>query len=315
MVDETAGKDLVVHRPTGLVGDYSPEPTEPKTVREIIEEFAKRRDRITVIQHARILFDPKSLPGVTPKEAMEFLLKGLQIDDPEVKKKLTGKSGAAIRYNFEDFIDVLKQQNNAATVADIWNAVDADPIKKMALQWEIQAEHQLIEEAIEESADRTAVDLGKLDGILKKAKGDEIFVSSKEISRHVFHGLTVSDDEGLRFVKDPDNVPYRNLVFGGPAAYSTDGRNFERSEGLSISSEARHVIRTETEKYWKDALDDNGFHMRRHDQEFDPENNFPSIITGEEFSKIRGLNPNSSDPSTDVYDKLAATLKEPQKPT
>lgn len=308
MADEITG--IVPRETTDLAGDSSPEPIEPKTVKEIISEFAQRRHRITVFQHARILFDPKQLPGVTPKEAMEFLLKGLRIEEPEVREKLLGKAGTEIKLYFEDFIESLKQQNNAATVADIWEARDADAIKKMALQWEIQTKHQLIEESIEESAERTATNLRRLDALLKEAgKGTEVFVRLRSVKAD-FNGLVIADGEGLDFVRNPNNVPYRNIVFGGQAAFSVDYDPIQKSDGLIIPFEAREALGIEKEKYWRDKLNDNGFYKRK-DNKFDPKNNFPSVVMGTELSEmVKGT---ISDPSTEAYDKLAKVLKEPQK--
>lgn len=314
MADEATG--IVPRQSTDLVGDSSPEPREPKTVAEIIAEFAQRRDRITILQNARILFDPKSLPGVTPKEAMEFLLKGLKIDDLETREKYTGAAGVAIRYNFHDFIDALKQQNNDATVSDIWDAADADPFTKMALQWEIQTEHQLMGDFIEESAAKTAADLRKLDKILKKSKGAEILVVLYKKHSPKFKGLTVANDEGLDFVRDSDNALYRSVVFGGQAAYIIDDDLVQRSDHLMIPFEAREALWTVKERYWENMLSDNGFYDRGREK-FDPGNNFASIVMGEDLSRMlkeRGL-PGSGDPAALAYDKLTESLKGPKKST
>lgn len=311
MADEKTG-DLGTGPLTGLVPlpptdveGLGQEP-EPLTVQDAIRNFTQRRHRVGVFERARILFDPKSLPGKTPQQAMEFLLEGLRIDDPEVKKKLIGAAGVAIRQDFSGFIESLNQQNNDATVAEIWSAVGADPITKMALQWEIQRKDQLVDQDIEESADRTTADLRKLNAMLKKLKGVEFFIFNNEVGERVFKGLTVSDGEGLQFIRDPDNVPYRNLVFGEKAVYLDNRSNIQKSELLTIPLEARRALRTAPDaEYWKRYHERGGFLTRR-DHEYDPENNFLSIIAGEEISRLRGLGYN--DAATETYDRLAKVL-------
>lgn len=314
MGDETAAKDIVVHQPVDLVGDSTPEPREPKTVKEIVEEFRERRHRIRVFKESRILFDPKQLPGVTPQESLEFLFKGLRIEDPDVRRKILG-AGEAIRRNFEDFIDSLTEQNNVAAVAEAWNAKDADSAMKMGLQWEFQQDRtHLIDDYLMEKAGDAAKDIRALDALVKKSSGDTIFVIFDKGYVHLA-GATRLNGHGLDFTEDPDDPPYRRLFIPGSTSYYGKNldryeRNIQTSDGLVIPFEAKGALeRASDADYWQRYHDSDGFWGRR-GRVFDPENNFLFIITGREISEIR--EPGMT--NYDFMDRLVEALK-PPKPT
>lgn len=270
------------------------ETEEQLTTGEILRAFAERRHFIGVLERARILFDPKSLPGVTPAESLDFLIKGLQAEHSEELRQMLGSNKIVaqnIRENFPEFIEYMHQQNNNRAVAGIWRAVDADPFTKMTLQWEIQTPNQLADEYIEEHASSVATDLRKLDTLLKSLNGVEILIEFNAFGKNLyFIGLTIADGKGIDFVQSADpKSPYRDVFLGSLAAYSEEygSKDIKDSTGLRIPFELREVLRTRDRESW-DRYKDDFWRSGRYSIPFDPDNNFPAIIIGEELTRLRG---------------------------
>lgn len=268
---------------------------KPPTVKEVIYAFAERRHFIGVLQRARILFDPKSLPGVTPEESLDFLIRGLRPEDPKKLRQILGSNETIaqnVRENFPAFIEYMNQQNNERTIAEIWRAVDADPFTKMALQWEIQTPKQFSDEYIEEHADPVAADLRKLDALLKGLGGVEILMEIDDVFKGCFIGLTTADGRGIDFVQSTDpNNPHREVVLGSQAASTKDTKGYKPTEisvteRLIIPFEVREVLRTRDAESW-DRYKDDFWRSGKYHTPFDPTNPFPAFIIGEELNRLR----------------------------
>lgn len=86
MVDETSGDIVPVQTGVEHTG-FDREAERHLTLEEVIHAASERKHLIWVLKNARILLDPKPIPGVTAGEALEFLMKGLKPDHPEELKK------------------------------------------------------------------------------------------------------------------------------------------------------------------------------------------------------------------------------------
>lgn len=264
------------------------ETTEAKTVGEILQGFTQREHQIGVFERARILFDPKMLPGITRQEALDFLIKGLRVSGAEeqtLRQNLNPEMANHIREHFPDFINHLSQENNARAVAEIWSTAGIDALTKLAFQWEFQMILGDTRKSVvyaEERATKTAADLKKLDERLKRHSGEEVIIRYKG---HLleFSGLNLADGKGLAVVENADlDNPYRDLVLTGPSAYS-QARGSDRfddiktDQRLVIPFESRNALRTKGNENWN-IFDDTG--IRRDQYSSD---DFRGVVIGKEI--------------------------------
>lgn len=299
---------------TAITGqDSGSEAEAPTTIDEVMGAFAARKLRIKIFKVSRILFDPKQLPGVTPEESFDFLLKGLQIEGDEADR-LRGvlgprsKRNEEIVTNFPDFIDALSEQNINRTVADIWRAADADPFTKIALQWEVQdPEKQYADvEYWTKNAGSVAEDLRKLDTLLKKLHGAEIFLQYSKFGMNInFMALTTADEKGINFIQRDPKSPYRDVELGGPSAFSEnlEDRHITIVPHLVIPFIYKEVLQSKSADDWG-TYKDNFWRMREYP--FDPNNPFPGITTGDELYEQTGRN---SSFYSEGYKKLKYAMK------
>jgi len=294
--DDVSPTSLTPVRTIAPSADSGSETKKQLTADEAIQAFMARKHRIRIFKESRILFDPKQLPGVTPEESLDFLIKGLKMEDSEaneIRKLLDPHSrmGRNVRDDFNGFIEYMNQQNKYRTVSEIWEAADADPFTKIALQWEIQnpANQYADSKYIKEHASSVAADLRKLDALLKKLSGAEIFLQCKDPHNYIdFTALTTADERGIGFTQQDPNNPYRVVVLGSQTALRED-RTYEHIKTephLTVPFELRKVLCSRTPEDWgKDQY--TFWREGKYRFPFDPDNPFPGIITGEELTEER----------------------------
>lgn len=324
-------RGLIPTRTVVSGADSNSEKRKQTTINEAVDIYAKRHHFLRVLEESRILFDPKQLPGVTPQESLDFLLKGLKIEDSnaEAIRSMMDKKGQEIREDFPGFIEGMRIENEDRTVAGIWDAADADSFTKMALQWKIQKISKIEMNGIRHKDPRSIKedigpivdDLKKLDVLLKELKGSEIFLQYKSNSDFIdFMALTTGDGKGVGFIQQGPSSPYREVLLGGRTASKEQlfgqGQEQRVTSHLTIPFRLKDVLRSKAPESWSDdrnryshgrILDPDFWRSGKYGLPFALNNPFPGIIADKELTELREKDGSGFGKS---YDALKAALKQ-----